>query len=90
MDPGRAPAGTSLQALSLAVSDGRLVVDAVSSPFQDEALAADEADVPESEIRRLLYTVENLRKQTGGGEDDGPEAGIEVEVKVDETRPVQE
>lgn len=81
MDPGQTGA-RSLYATALAISDGRLAADADSS-FQDEALEACEVDASESEVRRLLYTIKNLRKQTGGG-GDGTEGAEEETLAIKE------
>ncbi|KAM4054859.1 tRNA (guanine-N(7)-)-methyltransferase non-catalytic subunit trm82 [Hirsutella rhossiliensis] len=83
MDPGESSV-KSLHAMILTASNGRLSVDTESS-FRDEGLEADEADASESEIRRLLYTVESLRKQTSGGEDEGAaDAEVGAEMEADE------
>ncbi|RDA94388.1 hypothetical protein CP533_2241 [Ophiocordyceps camponoti-saundersi (nom. inval.)] len=70
----------SLQAFRLSVSDEDDKRLAVCSEFvfADGALEAGETDASPAEIRQLLYTVENLRKQTGDGGQgpnaDGPNA----------------
>lgn len=70
--------------MALTASNGRLSVD-TDSCFQDERLEADEAKVSGSDIRRLLYTVESLRKQTIGGEDEGAaDAEASAEMEADE------
>lgn len=83
MDPGESPT-KSLHVMALTASNGRLSVD-TDSCFQDERLEADEAKVSGSDIRRLLYTVESLRKQTIGGEDEGAaDAEASAEMEADE------
>lgn len=72
MDPSQEPRAKSLHVFTLTMNDGRLAVDAESS-VHDESLEAGEMEASESEIRSLLYTVENLRKQLGTG----LEAGVE-------------
>lgn len=59
----------SLHVFQLASSEGRLSVD-TDKTVQDDDVAASEANVLDSEIRELYYTVENLRKTTGNGGDD--------------------
>lgn len=69
----------SLHVFQLALSEGRLSVD-TDKTVQDDDVEASEADVLESEIRDLYYTVENLRKTTGSGSDDaGQEEKPEAE-----------
>ncbi|PFH59774.1 hypothetical protein XA68_11905 [Ophiocordyceps unilateralis] len=77
-DPGQSPA-KSLQTFYLTVNGGRLAVDS-EFDFGDAVLEAGEVDASPAEIRQLLYTVENLRKQTGGGggENEGS-SGVKVE-----------
>ncbi|KAF4594784.1 hypothetical protein GQ602_000397 [Ophiocordyceps camponoti-floridani] len=71
VNPSSSPAGKSLQAFRLTVNDdGRLAVDS-EFIFSDDRLEADELDATPAEIRQLLYTVESLRKQTAGGDDEG-------------------
>lgn len=70
IDPEETPT-KSLHVFTLTMSDGRLAVDTDTS-VEDEAQEADEVDIPESEIRSLLNTVENLRKyQAAEAADDG-------------------
>lgn len=64
----------SLHAFTLTMNDGRLAVD-TDSHIKDEPLEVDEMDVSEEEIRRLLFTVENLRKQ--------PTSAHEAEAEMD-------
>lgn len=66
----------SLHVFQLVLSEGRLSVD-TDKTVQDDAVEASEADVLDTEVRDLYYTVENLRKTTGsgdGGQDDKAEA----------------
>ncbi|PNY28430.1 tRNA (guanine-N(7)-)-methyltransferase non-catalytic subunit TRM82 [Tolypocladium capitatum] len=82
MDPTQTPLAKGLHVFTLTMNDGRLAVDTERS-VHDEGLEAAEMEASELEIRSLLYTVENLRKQTGGGEEAGvysAEADAEAEA----------
>ncbi|ODA82934.1 hypothetical protein RJ55_01443 [Drechmeria coniospora] len=79
MDPSQVPQAKSLQMFTLEIRDGRLAIDTEPS-IHEEGLEADEVEASEQEVRSLLYTVENLRKQTDGAENaeadvDGAEVG---------------
>ncbi|KND95004.1 tRNA (guanine-N(7)-)-methyltransferase non-catalytic subunit trm82 [Tolypocladium ophioglossoides CBS 100239] len=78
VDPRQTPQAKSLHMFALTLNDGRLTVD-TEPLIHDESLEAAEMEASESEIRSLLYTVENLRKQTGGGEGAGLE-GAEADA----------
>ncbi|KAF7559784.1 hypothetical protein G7046_g4373 [Stylonectria norvegica] len=86
-DPTKAK---SLSIFSLTMNNGKLAVESTALVADDD-LEAEEMEVPESEIRSLLYTVENLRKQhTERGEDAGaddeeggaPEAEVEADAAI--------
>ena len=77
MDPGHTPQAKSLQVFSLATTEGRLSVDA-EVPVRDESLEAGAMEASEKEIRQLLYVVENLRKNTGADDGEGPAEGDEA------------
>lgn len=81
MDPGQTSIH-GLHALALTESGGRLSVD-TETYFRDEGLQTDDLDASESEIRRLLYTVESLRKQPAAAED-GPAADAGTDMASDE------
>ncbi|GJN68669.1 tRNA methyltransferase [Purpureocillium lilacinum] len=86
-DPGQASEAKSLQIFALAMSEGRLSV-AKELPVHDDKLESSAAEASDKEIHNLLYTVENLRKQTGGtdgeaGEDE-PEADVEGDIPAKE------
>lgn len=86
MDPGHVAQEKSLHMLILSVKDGRLAVDA-DQCIHDESLEAGEMETSEQQIRNLLYTVESLRKKSGGAEEDAETGGAEVtaEAAKDET-----
>ena len=72
------------------MNDEKLAVD-TTAVVEDSELEADELDVPEAEVRNLLYNTENLRKQSNEqGEDAvGDEESAEVR-KEEEAQTVQE
>lgn len=71
VDPGEMFQARSLHVLSLTLNEHRLSVES-DLTVRDDADADEELDVTEAEVRRLLYTVENLRKQPSEAEASGP------------------
>lgn len=61
----------------MSTDGGRLVVD-TDSTVRDDKIAVDEPELSEADVRALLYTVENLRKQITEGDDKGAELGASV------------
>jgi hypothetical protein len=51
------------------MSEGRLASENFS-PVEDETVSASEAELTQEDIRALLYTTEQLRKQEYVGEED--------------------
>lgn len=64
VDPGEQQQSQvrSLAMYSLTMTDEKLAVDTTSF-IGDEGIETDELEMAEKEVRALLYTVENLRKQ---------------------------
>ncbi|RCI14658.1 hypothetical protein L249_6953 [Ophiocordyceps polyrhachis-furcata BCC 54312] len=89
VNPGQSEV-KSLQSFRLTIGDENSSSSSSSSSrrlavrpglvFGDAALEADETDASPAEIRQLLYTVENLRKQTGENE-----GASHTDVAVSET-----
>ncbi|UNI14514.1 tRNA (guanine-N(7)-)-methyltransferase non-catalytic subunit trm82 [Purpureocillium takamizusanense] len=82
-DPGHTSGVKSLQMFALTMSEDRLAV-AKELPLHDEQPESGVVEASEKEIHNLLYTIENLRKQSGGtggeaGEDE-PEAEVDAGV----------
>ncbi|KJZ76711.1 hypothetical protein HIM_04047 [Hirsutella minnesotensis 3608] len=82
MDPAQTSA-KSLHGYSLTTDNSRLITD-TETPFHDEEVEANEGDASEDEVRRLLYTVEHLRKKSDGGEDEptNGDAAAEAEAEM--------
>lgn len=82
IDPSAEPAASkSLNMFTLTMNEGRLSTDQCSS-VDDEALSATETEISPEEVRTLLYSIEQLRKQEMLDEEDteptaatGPETG---------------
>ncbi|CAM1506532.1 Fc.00g061730.m01.CDS01 [Cosmosporella sp. VM-42] len=68
---------------SLTLNDEKLAIDSTNL-LNVTTVDAEELDIPEKEIRTLLYTTENLRKQgTEQGEDAGGEENVVEEEGVE-------
>lgn len=68
---------------SLTTTDEKIATDTVKIA-EDEKLEAEELDIPEKEVRNLLYNIDNLRKQATEGEEAGNEepVGGDKEMEV--------
>ena len=86
MDPAQNPEARSLHAYTLAVTENRLSSD-VELPTHGDDLSGPDMQVLERELRPLLYTVENLRKQQSSGapEDAGAEDATEEATEEEQT-----
>lgn len=65
LDPGEAT--EPVETLSLSLAGG--AVTAESFKLQDDEVTAAEADVSQAEVRKLLYSVEDLRKHDFDGDE---------------------
>ena len=62
IDPGEPALAKGIHVFTLTMNKRRLAVDA-DSTVRDDELDGEEPDIPESQVRELLYNTENLRKE---------------------------